>query len=336
MKNLHKEFVRLGRERNQITYKLLALLPKIDELKVYEKQGYANIYDYAAKIAGLSPGVVDKALKIKEKLRDMPHLQKAIETQGINKVGIVAGLATKENEKELAEKVVHMSKPALQEYSKEVRGKATVSWQVELDGEMMFLFLKLKKKLGKNLSNKECLRKILEEMQARAQERGRERGRGQERGRERGREREQEQERVNENSKSQRQGKIATKKSKPQRLAQEPTKIPGEKVHPQKAGQFPTTTAPPGTRSSTGQAGEKITRYISVQLKRKLSEQCGHPGCHRPAEIIHHPDRFSQNPNHENLKPLCKQHHEFAHNGISEPMQAADHKYRKHRQAALV
>ena len=263
MNNLHKEFVRLGRERNRITYKLLALLPKIDELKIYEKQGYANIYDYAARIAGLSSGVVNKALKLKEKLQNMPHLQKAIETQGINKVGIVAGLATEENEEELAEKVEHMSKPALQEYSKEVRGKVTVGWQVELDGQMMFMFLKLKKKLGKNLSNKECLRKILEKMQ---------------------------------------------EKPKAQRQAQEVAKIPGE----------------------------KISRYISVHKRKKLSDHCSHPDCHRPTEIIHHPDRFSQNHNHENLKPLCKQHHEFAHNGISEPMQHADHRYRKHRQAALV
>ncbi|MFH1533740.1 MAG: hypothetical protein ABID64_02310 [Nitrospirota bacterium] len=197
----------------------------------------------------------------------MPHLQKAIETQGIHKVGIVAGLATKENDKELAEKVDNMNKPALQEYSKEKRGKVTTSWNVELDENMMFMFLKLKKKLGKNLSNKECLRKILEEMQEKPGPQGRS-----------------------------------------QRQAKNPTKIPGEKV----------------------------TRYISVHQKRNLSEHCSYQNCHRPAEVIHHPDRFSQNPNHENLKPLCKQHHEFAHNGVSEAMQYADHQYRKHRQTALL
>jgi hypothetical protein len=262
MRNLHKEFVRLGRERNKITYKLLAMLPKIEKLKIYENEGYGSIYDYAARIAGLSPGVVGKALKLEKKLQNMPHLQKAVETQGINKVGIVAGLATEENEKELAEKIVHMSKPALQEYSKEKRGKITTGWKVELDEKMMFLFLKLKKKLGKNLSNKECLRKILEKME---------------------------------------------EKPKPHKQAKETIKIPGEKV----------------------------SRHISVHQKRTLSEQCIHPSCHRPAEIIHHPDRFSVSHDHENLKPLCKQHHEFAHNGITESMQPADYHYRKHRLAAI-
>ena len=269
-KDLHREFVQLGRERNRITYKLLALLPKIYEEKIYEKQGYGNIYEYAARIAGLSPGVVQKTIKLEKKLKDKPHLQKAIETQGINKVGIVAGLATKENEKDLADKVTHMSKPALQEYSKELRGKVTVSWQVELDEEMMFMFLELKKKLGKNLSNKETLRKILEI-----------------------------------------QG--GPKKTK---------KIPGEKVKQ--------------TKKLVKIPREKVSRYVATHKKRDLSPQCSHPGCCKPAETIHHPDRFSETQTHENLKPLCKEHHEFAHNGISEPMQPADYQYRKYRQKALL
>jgi len=286
MKNLHKQFVQLGRERNRITYKLLALLPKIDELKIYQKHGYSNIYDYAARIAGLSPGVVSKALKLDEKLSDMPHLQKAVETQGINKVGIVAGLATQENEKNLAEKVMHMSKPALQEYSKEVRGKITASWKVELDEKMMFVFLKLKKQLGKNLSNKECLRKILEMMEENAE---------------------------------------VKKKSKLRKQVGRVVEICGEKSKSQ--GQAKKTAKIPG---------EKVSRYIPVHKKEVLSEHCAHPGCHRPADVIHHPDLFSRCHHHENLKPLCKQHHEFAHNGVSEPMRGGDYEYREHRRVALL
>ncbi|MBU2524416.1 hypothetical protein KKG71_04440, partial [Patescibacteria group bacterium] len=90
------------------------------------------------------------------------------------------------------------------------------------------------------------------------------------------------------------------------------TKIPGEKVL------------------------NRISRYISVYRKREVGERCSHFGCPRPADVIHHPDRFSEHHSHENLKPLCKQHHEFAHNGISEPMQLADYNYRKQRQVALL
>ncbi|MDZ4210074.1 MAG: hypothetical protein U1C56_02755, partial [Candidatus Curtissbacteria bacterium] len=185
---------------------------------------------------------------------------------GINKVGIVVGLATKENEKELAEKVTYMSKPALQEYSKEVRGHITANWQIELDEEMMFLFLKLKKKLGKNLSNKECLRKMLEQMTG-------------------------------------------------------AEKIPGD---------FSTTS------NKQPIASQKPTRYIPVHKKRHLSPHCAYQNCHRPADTIHHPNRFAIIPSHESLQPLCKQHHEFAHNGISEPMHQTDYQYREYRQASLL
>jgi hypothetical protein len=274
---------------------------------------------------------VKKALELEEKLQDMPHLQKAIETQGINKVGIVIGLATRENEKELAEKVEHMSKPALQEYSKEVRGKVTASWQVELDEKMMFMFLKLKKKLGKNLSNKECLRKILEKMQEKSRLQKRITQTVDCRATKISKEM---QEKPKPQGQDRKSAKILGRKSKPQGQAQKLAKIPGENSRQKKLAKIPGENS--RQKISTKISVEKVTRYISVHEKKEVSEHCGHPGCHRPAEIIHHTNRFSQCHNHKNLKPLCRVHHEFAHNGISEPMRPADHKYRKHRKAALL
>ncbi|MBU2524739.1 hypothetical protein KKG71_06125, partial [Patescibacteria group bacterium] len=98
----------------------------------------------------------------------------------------------------------------------------------------------------------------------------------------------------------------------PKLQTKETTKIPGEKVL------------------------NRISRYISVYRKREVGERCSYPGCPRPANVIHHPDRFSEHHSHENLKPLCKQHHEFAHNGVSEVMRAVDYKYRKYRRVALL
>jgi len=299
--DLHKEFVKLGRERNKITYKLLSLLREIDELKIYEKKGYANIYEYAARIAGLSPGVVTKTLKVEEKVKDLPYLKEKIKTCGINKVGIVAGLATKENEKDLAEKVTYMSKPALQEYSKEMRGHTTVVWKVDLDKKMMSMLLTLKKKLDGNLSNKECLRRILEE--------------------------------AIENCGGKR-GVKKTVKSSVRNCGENVEKdvvIPGEKTFV-KALKLQGVSQIPGDRKPEP---KKFTRYISAKRRQNLSEYCEHPGCHRPADVIHHPDRFSECHNHNNLKSLCKQHHEFAHNGISEPMHRSDFQYRKHKQRLL-
>lgn len=162
--NLHQQFVQLGRERNKITYKLLALLPKIYKAKIYETEGYATIYEYAGKLAGLPHSVVEKSLKLEDKLKNKPCLQKIIETQGIHKVALVAKIATSQTDSFFADKVENMSKPALQQFSKEFRGKIQTNWQIDLDSEMMTMFLKIKKNFGENLSNKEAMRRMLKMM----------------------------------------------------------------------------------------------------------------------------------------------------------------------------
>ncbi len=279
-KRLHQQFVTLGRERNKITYKLLSLLPQIYKQKIYETHGYATIYEYAGKLAGLSRSVVEKALKLENKLKDKPTLQKAIETQGVHKVSIVANIATPENEKMFADKVENMSKAALQQFSKEYRGKIQTNWQIEMDAEMMTTFLKLKEKIGKNLSNKEAFRRLLNMM---------------------------------------------AKSDKSYLQAKNIKKIPGENsLHPQ----------------SLSKISPKITRYIPVAQKReiltKTNHQCSHKNCLNPAQILHHQIRFFQTKNHDSVVPLCKIHHEFAHNGLSETMTEADLLYRKCRQESLI
>jgi len=271
-KIIHQQFISLGRERNKITYKLLVLLPQIYEQKIYKTHGYATIYEYAGKLAGLSHSVVEKALKLEEKLKNKPHLQKAIETQGIHKVAIIANIATPENEKMFADKVENMSKSALQQFSRELRGKIQTNWNIEMDTEMMTAFLKLKEKIGKKLSNKEALRRMLEMLSERS-----------------------------------------VKNEKPQPKAQNRQEIPGEK---------------------------EDGRYIPIAQKREVLAKtngiCSHENCCNPAQIFHHQIRFSQAKNHVSLIPLCKIHHEFAHNGITEPLTQADELYRKYRQAMLI
>ena len=66
--------------------------------------------------------------------------------------------------------------------------------------------------------------------------------------------------------------------------------------------------------------GEKVTRYIPIQQRReafaKTDGRCAFPNCIKPAEILHHRERFSIRKSHESIIPLCKEHHEFAHNGL--------------------
>ncbi len=261
MKNsLHQKFVDLGRERNKITYKLLALLPEIYKMRIYKKECYATIYEYAGKLAGLSHGVVEKTLSTYKNLDGKPYLQKAVETHGIHKVALVVKLANHKTDAAWADKVKNMSKTALAELAREVRMKrddaadvataeacvaSPVSIKIELDDEMQFMFLKLKKRLGNNLSNKEVMRRILR--------------------------------------------KLTTKEKNPR-------------------GQIKAV--------SKG----VVKRYVPAQQKRaslvKSEGKCAYPSCNRPSDLLHHRQRFHELRSHESIIPLCKTHHEFAHNGL--------------------
>ncbi|MFA6992322.1 MAG: hypothetical protein WC269_03525 [Candidatus Gracilibacteria bacterium] len=304
---IHRQFVQLGRERNKITYKLLALLPKIYKQKIYASEGYSTIYEYAGKLAGLPHSVVEKALKLENKLQNKPHLQKAIETQGIHKVAIVAHLATPENEQMFADKVENMSKSALIELRKELRME-TKKWpkeekqkmKIELDDEMEFLFFKLKNKFGKKLSNKEALRKMLKVLEQNTlQNFG--------------------SSKLTSGAKEQKNTKsiILSKKSR-------------DKFDKKRQNDARIQT-------------NRITRYIRIVTKQAALEitngKCAYESCNRPYEIFHHQIPFSQNHTHDSIVPLCKIHHEFAHNGLAdrhetnEPqLSQADLLYRKYRQ----
>ncbi len=189
-KNMHKNFIELGRERNKLTYRLLAMLPEIYQKKIYRKYA-ATIYEYAGKFAGLSKSVVEKTLRVQKHLIEKPKLREAVKEYGIHKVSLVATLAKPEDEEMWIDKMKNMSKSALEVFTKEIREKTKQKdrqsfsfepfltpksnneimsvneysnesrcWakdekiKIELDGDLMFEFLKLKKRLEKEKKEK--------------------------------------------------------------------------------------------------------------------------------------------------------------------------------------
>ncbi len=267
--NLHKQFIQLGREKNKIQYKLLNLIPEIFRTEIYKK--YAKtIEGYAWRFAQIPESVVQKTLKLEKHLEDKPLLKAAISQVGIHKVAMLATIP--EPDELLADKVLHMSKPAIQQLSKELRGKPVAQTiTIQLDEEMTTLFLKLKKKYQGN--NLEVMKKVLTE---------------------------------------------ATKEeSKPT-----PKKSPG--------------------------ISRYINKYTKQEALKESNNHCAYPDCNKPHDAFHHPPRFAKTKNHKNIKPLCKPHHEFAHNGLiqneTKPPQTwklkltnkldnIDQLYRKYRQA---
>lgn len=291
-KDLHRTFVKLGNDRRKLTNQLLAILPEIFTRKIYLK--YARtIEEYAGKFGGLSKEVVKKRLRVEKYIYNKPKLKEAILTEGIHKVALVASLATVEDEVIWADKIQNMSKPAVQELTKEVRYKiekgeiglregvnqrlfkncdsgnevatckttlcsaAPQCIRVDLEGELFFLFLKLKKKYGEKLANREVMKKIFEETLGMGRE------------------------------------KAKITKS---------TQLQSVKVVP---GPAPIEASEDGN-----------SRYISIHTRRNLLQKtagkCSYPDCQRPAQIFHHTDRFANSHSHESLRPVCKIHHEPA------------------------
>ncbi len=121
MRDLHSEFVKYGKNAKYWLRRCAILLPEIAREEIWRKKGFGSIYEYAAKLAGMSKAMVDTALWVMKKVEDKPELQKIVEDKGINIVRPIANLATKETAAFWAKKAEEMSKHTLEIYAKEYR-----------------------------------------------------------------------------------------------------------------------------------------------------------------------------------------------------------------------
>ena len=84
---------------------------------------------------------------------------------------------------------------------------------------------------------------------------------------------------------------------------------------------FPGKTAKVATRK-TSKRSDAPSRSVPAQEKRESINQtngkCIYPHCTKPYDNIHHRERYSKSKSHESIVPLCKEHHEMAHNGLIE------------------
>ena len=280
-REIHVRFCELGKSHKKIVNELVAMLPEIDRLKIYKDYGCASVYEYACKYAGLSYAVVQKALWVEEKLVEAPKLKEALKEVGVHKVALFATIANKENDEVLADKVKHMSKPALQELSKELRGNATPKMTIDLDAELQFLFNKIKKQLGIE-SDQEALKAIFK---AHLEHKD-----------------------VTKQSHKKVQNIPGDEKFKNKKQLSE-----AENNDLKKSSKSHPIKAPSGEHIP-------VSRYIPVKIRKeaitKTNGKCAYPNCTKSYEQLHHQDYFAHTHNHQNLVPLCKIHHEFMHNGV--------------------
>lgn len=121
VQKIHQNFMLYGANAKEWMRKCVLLLPEIEKHRIWEKKGFSCIYEYAAKLAGMSRNTVDDALRILKKIEDKPALKQVVEEKGLNAVRPVITIATPETEGFWAEKAMAMSKNTLEIYVKEIR-----------------------------------------------------------------------------------------------------------------------------------------------------------------------------------------------------------------------
>jgi len=123
--SLHERFSFYGKNAKEWMRKCVLLLPEINRLRIWEKKGFKNIYEYARILAGMSTNAVNDALRILKKVEDKPELKWVINKKGINAVRPIVSIATQETANFWAEKAMEMSKNTLEAYVKEFKKEHT-------------------------------------------------------------------------------------------------------------------------------------------------------------------------------------------------------------------
>ncbi len=155
-KELHKKFCEYGQNARKWLRRCALLLPEIDGRQIWRKKGFGSIYEYAAKIAGMSHSSVDDALRVMKHVIDKPALRAVVEEHGVNRVRPVVAIATAETAEFWAGKAKKMGKGELEmyvhEYKKEFRtSKGSNSVLVNLFPEKSLVTVELAPDLARKL-----------------------------------------------------------------------------------------------------------------------------------------------------------------------------------------
>jgi hypothetical protein len=114
-KNLYKIAKKWGAEALHARRKFAGLLPEIycRELRErsagrswFQKRGFSGVYEFAAKLAGMSKDQVDLVLRLEKRFADKPVLKSALISGQIsaNKLARVVSIATIENQQHILNK----------------------------------------------------------------------------------------------------------------------------------------------------------------------------------------------------------------------------------------
>ncbi len=112
----------------------IGLLPLIERRRAYEGRMFYSIYDFAAKVGGISKDVVIEVLRVDAYLVDTPKLRKKLYRGeiGWSKIRSIMHMVNRGNEDEWIQKLENLSKSALEvylrDYQNQLAGERPTLW----------------------------------------------------------------------------------------------------------------------------------------------------------------------------------------------------------------
>jgi hypothetical protein len=324
----HNLFKFYGAKSKEYRQKCIGLLPSIFKSGIYKQKGFESIFEYAAKLAGMSHEMVKRVLSLDESFEEKPSLRNLLVsgTVSVHKLARVASVATAKNQEFWATQVQVLPKSALetllkdektntinlqfqQENSKTENGlQETLFYQyfvpghkIEIENDQGNTQLQAHQNIAGNQSfSRQCQQlqlspevgqKLLE-----LQNKG-----------------------IDINKLileflEKRDLEIAQEKERIAAEIREKNQNGDDGVHNPENQTQATTSLNPNAQSPAPNH-----RYIPAKIKKILQKEhgtkCSITTCNKPSKEIHHTQRFALGKNHDPhyLAPLCAQHHQIAH-----------------------
>lgn len=302
--------------------KFMGLLPEVFKRKLYESKGFGSIFEFAAKLAGVSQEQVRRVLNIEREFKDKPILHQLLVegSVSIHKLARVVSVATKENQEIIAQQVQLLPQRALETLVRDERK----SGARESEQELKSLNLEMSEQNGlfdgifehKSVRAHGFESKILFETQAKtankikqlelkfSEEVTRQLLELQQKGID-----------INElilDMLKKREREIAEGKEE---IAKKIIKIGPVSETGSSQEKFIARYAKENPKNSQ----KKPSRYIPVKIRKLLQKEhgskCSISICKKRATTIHHTQRFGLASVHDPhyLAPLCSDHHVIAH-----------------------
>lgn len=265
------------------------LLPEVLRRRLFERRGFGSIYEFAARLAGMSREQVNQSLRLDEKLADFPDLKKLFSDGEVsaNKLERVVSVVNENNQQEIVDKVRKLSQRAIEIYVREVKNAWEDDGNMKVCNEQVGLFegrerlhvqeFKGKQRGGVNVNRDMKLMEVLS---------------------------------------SEIKGKLLKLVEQghdinevlSELLVDREAKIERDMVI-----------------VSDELSQKVVSRHVPVKVvklvRQKYGEKCSVEGCQRSADHLHHERQFLKWRSHDPrfLRPLCRAHHELVHEGWKIP-----------------